>query len=149
MFYRNRAATTGLPDKPARPTARGLVAELLLWSLGIFALHAQPRLVSPPTDWQFTPLKEAVHTTPRWSLSTDGKARLVYELLLTNALMRSGVLFRRNMYCQPQALLPGNDFALTSSWLAKTAATPRHAEQRLPPDFSCMAARSELTVTAA
>ena len=54
--------------------------------MGIFALHAQPRFLPTPADWHFTPLTEAVNSTPRWFLGTDGKAHLVYELLLTNAL---------------------------------------------------------------
>ena len=85
MSCQNRALTTLLPYKRARPIVRGLFA-LLLWSLGISTLHAQPRLLPPPADWQFTPLTVAVHSMPRWFLGTDGKARLVYELLLTNAL---------------------------------------------------------------
>lgn len=85
---RNRAATTVLLDQPARTAVRSLVAALLLWSLGVFALHAQPRLspAAVPANWQFTPLTATVHSMPRWFLGTDGKARLVYELLLTNTL---------------------------------------------------------------
>ncbi len=77
-----------LLDKPTHTTVRSLVAALLLWGLGVFALHAQPRLspAAVPANWQFTALTETVHSTPRWFLGTDGKARLVYELLLTNAL---------------------------------------------------------------
>ena len=86
VFCRNRALTTLLPYKRALPIVRGLVAALLLWSSGIFTLHAQPRPLPPPTGWQFTPLTETVHSTPRWFLGTDAKAHLVYELLLTNAL---------------------------------------------------------------
>lgn len=86
VFYRNRALTTLLHYKRPRHKVRGLIAALLLWSLGIFTLHAQPRPLPPQADWQFTPLTETVHSTPRWFLGTDGKAHLVYELLLTNAL---------------------------------------------------------------
>lgn len=77
-----------LLDKPTHTTVRSLVAALILWGLGVFALHAQPWLspAAVPANWQFTALTETVHSTPRWLLGTDGKARLVYELLLTNAL---------------------------------------------------------------
>ena len=77
-----------LLDKPTLTTVRSLVAALLLWGLGVFALYAQPRLspAAVPANWQFNALTETVHSAPRWFLGTDGKARLVYELLLTNAL---------------------------------------------------------------
>ena len=42
-IYRNRAATPVLLDKPTHTIVRSLVAALLLWSLGVLALHAQPR----------------------------------------------------------------------------------------------------------
>ena len=35
---------------------------------------------------QVTPLLDATLTTPRWFTGSDGVARLVYELLLTNAV---------------------------------------------------------------
>lgn len=69
----------------AIPKVRCLVVALLLWSLGVSAVHAQLR-PSPPADWQFTPLIETIHSPPRWFTGTDGKVHLVYELLLTNAL---------------------------------------------------------------
>lgn len=34
----------------------------------------------------FTPLIEAVQSQPKWVTGPDGKTRLVYELLLTNAM---------------------------------------------------------------
>jgi hypothetical protein len=67
------------------PKVPCLVVALLLWVLNTSAAHAQPR-PGPPAAWQFTALTETVHSTPRWFTGTDGKAHLVYELLLSNAL---------------------------------------------------------------
>jgi hypothetical protein len=69
----------------AIPGVRCLVVVLLLWSLGVPAVHAQAQRTAP-TEWQFTPLVENVYSPPRWFTGTDGKVHLVYELYLTNGL---------------------------------------------------------------
>jgi hypothetical protein len=46
---------------------------------------AQTR-ASPSAAWQFSPLIETVQSPPRWLTGSDGRTRMVYELLLTNAM---------------------------------------------------------------
>jgi hypothetical protein len=69
----------------AIPGVRCLVVVLLLWSLGVPAVHAQAQRTAP-AEWQFAPLVENVFSPPRWFTGTDGKVHLVYELYLTNGL---------------------------------------------------------------
>ncbi|MES2784854.1 MAG: peptidoglycan DD-metalloendopeptidase family protein [Pseudomonadota bacterium] len=47
--------------------------------------HAQTEPASS-AGWKFSPLVEAVQAPPRWFTGSDGRTRLVYELLLSNAM---------------------------------------------------------------
>ena len=64
------------------PEVRLLVAAIFLGSLLASTVHAEAQ----PAGWNFTPLVESVISPPHWFTGTDGKAHVVYELLLTNAL---------------------------------------------------------------
>lgn len=61
------------------------VVVLLLFNLAISSARAQATPVPAAGGEQYTPVIQAVHSTPRWFTGSDGQVHLVYELLLTNA----------------------------------------------------------------
>lgn len=66
-IYRNRAAPPVLLDKPIHTTVRSLVAALLLWGLGIFALHAPLCRCNVRCQLQALPPLSYLTLTSSWS----------------------------------------------------------------------------------
>ena len=63
-----------------------LVGSLLLSSCSPSSTSPRSQQPQPAGGGQLTPLLDSTLSVPRWFSGTDGKAHLVYELLLTNAI---------------------------------------------------------------
>ena len=63
-----------------------LVGSLLLSSCSPSSTSPRSQQPQPAGGGQLTPLLDSTLSVPRWFTGTDGKAHLVYELLLTNAI---------------------------------------------------------------
>jgi hypothetical protein len=78
-----------LPLSPSRgrPWLLGLlVGAFLLSSCSASSTSQRSQQTGPNGGGQLTPLLNSTLSAPRWFGGTDGKAHLVYELLLTNAI---------------------------------------------------------------
>jgi hypothetical protein len=63
-----------------------VIFALLLSSCSTKSTSTGSRPTQPASGGQLTPLLDSTLSAPQWFSGTDGKARLVYELLLTNAI---------------------------------------------------------------
>jgi hypothetical protein len=63
-----------------------VIFALLLSSCSTKSTSTGSRPTQPASGGQLTPLLDSTLSAPRWFSGTDGKARLVYELPLTNAI---------------------------------------------------------------
>jgi murein DD-endopeptidase MepM/ murein hydrolase activator NlpD len=75
---------------PSRSRGRPWLLVALVGALVLSSCSAsstsQPRRAEPTGRGQLTPLLDSTLSAPRWFGGADGKAYLVYELLLTNAI---------------------------------------------------------------
>src|SRR6478736_8631614 len=63
-----------------------LVGALVLSSCSTSSTSPRSQQTPPAGGGQLTPLLDSTLSVPRWFSGTNGKAHLVYELLLTNAI---------------------------------------------------------------
>ena len=63
-----------------------VICAVLLASCSTKSTSTEVRPTQPSGASQLTPLLDSTLSTPHWFSGTDGKAHLVYELLLTNAI---------------------------------------------------------------
>ena len=74
------------PSRVRRAFLVVLVGALLLSSCSTSSTSPRSQQPQPVGGGQLTPLLDSTLSVPRWFSGTDGKAHLVYELLLTNAI---------------------------------------------------------------
>jgi Peptidase family M23 len=74
------------PSRVRGAVTVAVICAVLLASCATKSTSTEVRPTQPSGGGQLTPLLDSTLSTPHWFSGTDGKAHLVYELLLTNAI---------------------------------------------------------------